>query len=104
MFTLFSIVCTADSDSVVYRVIKNRTFFGRYDRYTIPSFVLLLFGLTIGGVTIADVAYTAIHYGSNCDATGAPAVLRPCQGNHVYTYIASGIWGGLAVSATLTPL
>ena len=86
-----------DNTAPFYRVIYNRTFFGRYDRYTIPGFILLLFGVTVIGLSVADVTYTTLHYGSNCNQTGAPAGLKPCSGQHFYTYIASGIWGGLLV-------
>lgn len=45
----------------------------------------------------ADLIWTLVKYSGSCDFEKTDN-LDPCAANHVYTYIASPIWGGLLVS------
>ena len=54
---------------------------------------LLFFGVTILLIGLFDLAWTLGRYSTNCQLNEAM-----CTSNHIFTYIASPLWGGIIVS------
>lgn len=63
--------------------------------------MLILVGIFALAIGFGDVIYTAAKYTSGCD--NAQFDNEPCSNSIlVWTWTASGIWGGIIVSAMLT--
>jgi hypothetical protein len=66
----------------------------RFDKYRVIGFLLMFLGISILVLGIFDIGWTASRYGNNClpDPSGVYAGL--CNGNHIFVYIGSALWGG----------
>lgn len=74
---------------------RYRNYFGVFNRYSVPGFVLLLHGIAIFGLGCFDIGWTVSRYDpSSC----VPSPGFTCGGNHVYTLVGSSLWGGALIT------
>jgi len=73
---------------------RYRNYFGVYNRYSVPGFIVLLFGICLLGLGIFDVAWTVTRYGSTCTQNSNYPAMMTCEGNHIFTLVGSSLWGG----------
>ncbi|KAI0212044.1 hypothetical protein LSAT2_003055 [Lamellibrachia satsuma] len=86
---------TGNSDMTVPGLHRsNITRHHGYMRYTVPAWLHGTLGVLLVAVGTADLIWTLVKYSGSCDFEKTDN-LDPCAANHVYTYIASPIWGGL---------
>ena len=69
-----------------------------YVRYSIPSWIHIVFGILIFILGVFDLGWTVVKYGSDCIDRIASDDYYECDGTHTYTYVAAPVWGSVFVS------
>lgn len=74
---------------------RYRNYFGVFNRYSVPGFLLLLHGIAIFGLGCFDIGWTVSRYDKSICK---PSPGYTCTGNHAYTYAGTSLWGGVLIT------